>query len=266
MSTGKRFALIACAVATLCCIGILTTSAQEAAAQPWQKLYTGKEATGENVIALWQFDSGAEKKDASGKGHAVALRGESRIAPEGRFGSCLESFPAKEDKAQGAVSARRPELSPQGPFSLELWIKPKPAMKEAKSAFLLDNKYYHYKKALAQANSGYVFWLTKAKDRMRPTVMLGFGKDSEYFRAKPVTLEAGTWYHIAFTYDGAGTGRLFLNGSDVGGKTYEGLGAISPAKYPLAVGARYGSTHVGFPGYIDQVRISKGVVKFQPAE
>ena len=60
--------------------------------EPWRSPYAGRDATGEHVIALWHFDAGAETKDASGHGHDAVLQ-DAAIAPEGRFGAALESFP-----------------------------------------------------------------------------------------------------------------------------------------------------------------------------
>ena len=101
---------------------------EEPEAPPWQQPYTGPEATGPNVIALWQFNGGAEAEDNSGQEHDLTLRGQSRFAGEGRFGVCLESFPAdeKNDKPQGALAKNDPRLTPPGAFTLELWFQPKP--------------------------------------------------------------------------------------------------------------------------------------------
>ena len=55
------------------------------------------------------------------------------MSPDGRFGSCLETFRGMpvEDKEHRALIENRPDLSPQGPFTLELWIKPKPELNAA---------------------------------------------------------------------------------------------------------------------------------------
>src|SRR3972149_1579870 len=121
---------------------------------PWQKPYTGEEATGENVIALWQFNPGEEAKDNSGNGHDLSLRGQARFVENGRFASCLESFPADQenDKPQGASAKNHPGLSPEGPFTLEMWFQPKPEMDDFATVFLLDKKYFHYAKDLPEAH------------------------------------------------------------------------------------------------------------------
>jgi len=238
---------------------------EEKARQPWQERYTGPEATGKQVIALWQFDAGAETKDASGRGLTLRLRGRSRFVKDGRFGVCLRCFAASSRQAEGAVTVEHAnDLSPAGAFTLELWIRPRLEMRDSTLAFLLDNKYIHYQREgnQRQHNSGYVFFLRKVghQGQWEPTVLLGFGEGSERYRAEtPVTLTPDTWYHLAFCYDGVGTGRIYLNGKDIGGAILKGRGDIAPAKYPLTIGARVSSNHIGFAGDIDQVRVSRGI-------
>ncbi|NQT86023.1 hypothetical protein HQ560_04615, partial [bacterium] len=86
-------------------------------------LLAGGLATAANdpVLALWEFESGAELADASGNGHTLKLRGQARVVKSGRSGGGLESFPAGQgnDKAQGAITVKKhPDLSPQGAFTL----------------------------------------------------------------------------------------------------------------------------------------------------
>ncbi len=232
---------------------------------PWSRLYSGEQATGKNVIALWQFLPGQETKDNSGRGHALKLRGQSRFVKDGRFGSCLESFPAdvKHDRAQGAITKNRPDLSPRGAFTIEMWIKPKPEFARRAAVFLLDKKYYHYAKPFPKANWDYCFYVRRASKGLRRLVAyLGYGEDSAEYSSQPIELPVGEWSHVAFTYDGKGVGRFFLNGQYVGRTAHEGRGPITPGRYDLVIGDRYGSIHSGFPGYIDQVRICRGVVPY----
>lgn len=232
---------------------------------PWQRFYTGEEATGKHVVALWQFLPKQETRDNSGNGHDLTLRGQSRFVPEGLFGSCLETFPAdrENNRPQGAVVKNHPDLSPIGAFTLELWIKPKPELNRSTIAFLLDKKYYHYPSELPQANRDYCLYLRRTGEHQyRIVAYLGYGKDSAEYASDEVTLEPGKWVHIAFTYDGKGIGRIFLNGEPVGRVVHEGRGSIVAGQYDLVIGDRYGSIHAGFPGYIDQVRISRGIIPY----
>ncbi len=230
--------------------------------KPWESLYTGEEATGEHVLGLWQFLPGQETKDSSGKGHELKLRGNSRFAEGGKFGNCLESFPAdrENDRPHGAVVKNSPLLSPSGAFTLEMWICAKPEIEQTTLAFLLDKKYYHYESQLPQANWDYCWYIR----RMRPgqfqmVASLGFGKDSETFASRPFPLKAGEWHHVAFCYDGRGTARFWLDGEVIGRESRPGRGDISPGKHDLVIGDRMGSIHAGFPGFMDQVRICRGI-------
>jgi len=244
---------------------VMAAAAEDPDEQPWQRPYTGDEATGERVIALWQFTPGAEATDNSGHGHDLTLRGESLFVESGLFGACLESFPAGKDndKPQGAYAQNHASLNPPGAFTLEMWFKPKPEMDQCDTVFLLDKKYYHYAKDLPKANCGYCLYLRRVGENRREIVAyLGYGEDSAAYTSRAFLAEPGTWQHIAFTYDGAGTGRFFLDGKSAGRTTHEGRGAITPSDYHLVIGDRYGSTHTGFPGYLDQVRISNGCVPF----
>ncbi|MFV1967113.1 MAG: LamG-like jellyroll fold domain-containing protein, partial [Pirellulaceae bacterium] len=131
------------------------------------------------------------------------------------------------------------------------------------TVFLLDKKYYHYAKDLPIANCDYALYLRRSDENRRQiTAYLGYGDGSAAFTSQEVELEPQRWYHVAFTYDGAGTGRFFLDGNAVGRMTHENRGAITPGRYGLVLGCRYGSIHAGFPGYIDEVRISNGIVPF----
>lgn len=46
--------------------------------------------------------------------------------------------------------------------------------------------------------------------------------------------------------------------------THSGRGAVHPGKHDLSIGDRIGSYYQGFPGLIDQVRITQGVREFRP--
>jgi hypothetical protein len=232
--------------------------ANEATAPPWQVLYQGDEATGSQVIALWQFLPGRELEDNSGHGHDLRLRGQSRFVAGGVFGNCLECFRStgESDTANGAVVKNHPALSPSGAFTLELWIKPKPELADCDTAFLLDKKYLHYPRATPQANRDYCLYLRRTgPGTFRLVAYLGYGEDSAEYSSQEIILEPERWVHVAFSYDGAGVGRFFINGESVGRTAQPGRGPVSPGQYDLVIGDRYGSLYSGFPGWIDQVRI-----------
>jgi len=229
-------------------------------AEPWETAYAGDDAAGKHVIGLWKFD-GTGEKDDSGHGHALKIDG-ARISPDGRFGQCLESFPGfpQSDKRHAARTNVDPRLSPQGAFTLEMWIKPKPEFADSGDSMLLDKKYV--------AHDDYQFVLS-GTDRSGSRVLrawLGFGVDSATWYSRPLTIQAGQWYHVAFTYDGAGTGSFYVNGQPQGSTTLPGRKELSRGKHPLSIGDRLGSNYRGFPGFIDEVRISNGVLEFRQAK
>ena len=229
-------------------------------AEKWDGAYSGADATGAHVIALWQFDAGAENKDSSGHGHDLTLRG-AKFSPDGRFGGALESFrgyPDKDEPHQASAKNHR-ALSPQGAFTIEMWMKPKPELEGYPEAFLLDKKYV--------AHTDYQLILSAADGtgRRRLRMNLGFGTDSVTFTSDAARFEPGVWYHVAFTYNGEGTGRFYRNGAALGGGTQPGLGSTAPGNHPLVIGDRIGSYYHGFPGYVDQVRLCSGVLEFRPA-
>ena len=240
----------------------VAAAAEPAPPKPWQRLYRGEDVAGANVLGLWQFLPGKETLDGSGRGHELQLRGESRFVPGGVFGNCLESFRGgpDHDVPHGAVVKNAPDLSPQGAFTLEMWIKPKPELAECGTAFLLDKKYYPYPKDLPQANHDYCLYLRRTgPGRYRLTAFLGYGRDSAEYASREIALVPGEWTHVAFSYDGEGLGRFFVNGEPCGRVVHKDRGPISPCDYDLVIGDRYGSIHAGFPGWIDQVRIVGGI-------
>lgn len=227
--------------------------------EPWNAEYAGQDATGKQTLGLWSFQQGGDVEDRSGHGHALKLQG-AVINPNGRFGACLESFAGwpVEDKRHAAVAKAHPALSPKGAFTLELWINPKPELNnDYPESFLIDKKYV--------AHDDYQLILGAA-DRNGSRVVracLGFGIDSATWHSRPAKFEPGKWHHVAFTYDGEGTGSFYLDGLPWGSQLAPGRKAISPGKHPLSIGDRIGSYYHGFPGLIDQVRLCDGVREFR---
>ncbi|MCP5538586.1 MAG: hypothetical protein H7A52_00380 [Akkermansiaceae bacterium] len=231
--------------------------------ETWESGYTGADATGAHVIGYWKFDGdtpGAALRDVSGKGHDLKIEGGGILGPKGRTGGALESFPGfpVQDKRHAAATPARPDLSPRGAFTLEMWIAPKPEFEDRLRCFLLDKKYVDHTDFQWQIGEA-----DKAGLR-RLWVNIGFGSDSRIFYSDPARFEPGVWRHVAFTYDGAGEGRFYLDGASAGVQRHEGVTAPVPGNKPLSIGDRLGSNYGGFPGFIDEVRICQGVLAFEP--
>lgn len=236
------------------------------AAQQWLAAYPDG-ADGE-VVALWHFDADKPGEDASGLGHHLKLRGEeSRFVEKGRFGGGLEiGGLASDDTRQGASTPSSDDLSPQGPFTVELWIAPSSALQDAPIAFLIDKKYYHAPDGTRKTNNDYLLLLRRVGKEWAIEAHLGFGESSERLSSSPQNLRAGEWSHIALTYDGAGGAKIYLDGLAVGEAHWDGRTSIAKGPLPLTIGDRHGSKAARFLGCIDEVRISHRVVPFAPRE
>ncbi|NUP99420.1 MAG: hypothetical protein HUU35_06155 [Armatimonadetes bacterium] len=228
-------------------------------AEPWQAPYQGADANGPHVIGYWRFEPGAEAKDSAGKQGDLQIKG--KINPAGRFGACLESdagYPVS-DTPHGAQVPAHASLTPTGAFSIDFWLKLKPAAEAyANSPHLLDKKYVakdhvDYQVVLDRLDGGKL---------RRVRANLGFGDTTLTFASDPLRFEPDTWYHVAFVYDGAGSGRFYRNGAGIGGASYPGRTGLTAGKRPLSIGDRLGSNHAGLPGYLDEVRIVNGALEF----
>jgi hypothetical protein len=67
-------------------------------------------------------------------------------------------------------------------------------------------------------------------------------------------------------YDACGTVTFLVDGSVLSRQQRSGAGPMATATRPLAIGDRLGSNYSGFPGYIDEVRITRGEQEFRPVK
>lgn len=252
------------ALAALTAICSLAFAQEEAEtvqlAEPYMMQYTGEDATGDHVIALWQFDQPDPAADVSGHGHDLTLNG-AEFVDGGRFGGALRSqrgWP-DQDVAHQARAAASPDLTPAGAFTVEMWIQAADDLPGYPESFLLDSKY------VDDLGMQLVLSAETSPNTRRLRMNLGFGNRSETWQSQPFTIEPGVWHHIAFTYDGAGTGSFIVDGAGMGSEEKPGLRAVATARHVLVIGDRVGSLYHGFPGLIDQVRLSNGVLEFSVA-
>ncbi|MFT5467932.1 MAG: hypothetical protein ACI8UO_003040 [Verrucomicrobiales bacterium] len=254
------------AVSVLLTAGLLSlASAQDESALRWWEGYSGSEANGPHVLGFWKFDGEDLLKDESKHAHQATLRGAS-WNPAGRFGGCLESsagYPITDESHSIHIKSS-PVLAPGGAFTIELWAKPKGGddFPAEIAPMLMDMKY------VPGNHTGFSWYLTKAaNDGSRTAVIeIGLGARTEKWYSQPISLSASDWTHLAFTYDGRGTLTFFVNGADSGGTTKPSAGSMAAATKPLAIGDRIGSLYRGFPGFLDEVRITSGVQQFQPID
>ncbi len=242
---------------------LLLATPSYALQETWEKGYTGNDATGKHVLGYWTFDGDTPLADSSGKGNDLILNG-ATLSPKGHRGGALESaegFPTS-DLPHQARASNRSRLSPAGPFTLDLWLSPKPEFDKGLRCYLIDKKY------TPDTHTDYALQLTDAdkSGTRRLQLSLGFGSHSATFFSDPLHLPAGQWQHLAITYDAAGTTTFYLNGSTHSRSTQPGLGAIVPGSRPLTLADRNGSNYGGFAGFLDDLRLCDGALKFEPVE
>ncbi len=141
-----------------------------------------------------------------------------------------------------------------------MWIQPTKELRDDyPEAMLLDKKYV--------AHDDYQ-WVLGAADRAGSRRFACRSVSATIHRPGmrvPMPSKPGTWYHLAFTYDGQGGGAFYVNGLPLGSARIPARKQISPGTHALSIGDRVGSLFHGFPGLIDEVRISNGVREFRPA-
>ncbi len=257
-----RRTFLICIVA---CVAIVSSVEAQNSAVRWWEPYSASDASGPDVLGLWKFD-GDEATfglDSSAHGHKSTRRGAVQNS-DGRFGSCLESsagYPVV-DESHGLHIAQSALLSAGGPFTAEMWIRGK-GLDEfplTMAPVLLDTKY------VPGNHTGFMLSLTNGNSNgtRRLSLQIGTGSESNNWYSNPFPFEAGTWQHVAFTYDARGTAAFFVNGEFQGQTTDATAGPMAVSVRPLSIGDRIGSLYRGFPGFIDEVRITQGIREFRP--
>jgi len=240
-------------------------SAEPGNASRWWEPYEGAEAEGPQILGYWRFESEESVGvDRSGRGAEGALAG-AIWSPEGRFGAgALESFAGHpvQDKRHAFVVPRAAAPSPASAFTLEMWLRPKPAEDFPASLrpVLADTKY------VRDHHAGFQWTLhpESGGGLRRFSVEIGLGQRSEVWHSEPFLLPPGEWRHAALSYDGAGTVVFWLDGAEIGGGSKPAAGAMAAATRDLSIGDRLGSNYHGFPGWIDEVRFSSVAREFRP--
>jgi hypothetical protein len=253
---------------TRICLLTLTTvlvlnaivSAQEwpTRAEPWRVAYTGADSTGPNVLGHWSFSAEAPAADSSSYRQPGELLGAKPV--EGRFGGGIESFLGfpTSDARHALMVKLAPHLSPSGPFTLELWLKPSPEFETITNCYLVDKRYV--------AHTDYQWMLERPGGQrdLHLRLTLGFGDSSDTALSQPIALPTGVWSHLAVTYDGRGGIRFFQDGAQRGERLLKGRGGVTAGSHALSIGDRLGSNYAGVPAVIDEVRLTSAALEFRP--
>jgi len=109
-------------------------------------------------------------------------------------------------------------------------------------------------------------WRPSGANGVYPTLYFTSGGVMTYFtnssdRITSSALSTGIWYHVAVCRSGTST-RMFVNGTQAGSTYTDSNNYLCPAARPViaANGSSFGTS--AFNGYIDDLRITKGVARY----
>ena len=188
-------------------------------------------------IAYWHMDEGAGRatSDASGNGHTGTIVGATWTTSVD--GSGALALDGRGDYVQVPTA---PDLSFDGPFTIEAWIRP---------VALSGTKAILTKRGTSR-QAIYGLWLSG--DKLHAEVR-NHDRSSGASLTGTTSLSAGTWYHVALRRDPSGTVTLWVSGVQEATAAVV-TGTLNPSQ-ALHIGRRNGSSSQDFRGSIDEVRI-----------
>jgi len=74
-------------------------------------------------------------------------------------------------------------------------------------------------------------------------------------------ITTGSWIHVALSKDGSGNYKIFVNGTQ-SGTTVTNTSSINSPTIPMTIGAQNTSGGVSLNGYIDDLRITRGLARY----
>lgn len=192
------------------------------------------------VLAMHMDDVGL----TDAKGHAVTLIGNvARSAAQSKFGGYSAYFDGDVDFLYPVNSG--PDFAfGTGDFTVEMWVY-LPSLGVAR--ILYDGR-------PATTNGPYVLTYVSSTN----TIVF-------FVRSVAITgttaLAAMTWYHVALCRSGTST-KLFLNGVQEGATYSDGNNYLGAANRPFIGIDGYNSWSSAMLGYIDDLRVTKGVARY----
>ena len=190
--------------------------------------------------------------DSSGSPKAVTAVGNAQIstAIADPFNNSTGVI-AFDGTGDAATTANSSDFRLNGDFTVELWVYPNS---------LTAEKYFvsHYDFGSAQRD--WRFGLKVGSAHLHFQFVSANGATENEISAG-VGLTLTTWQHIAVTKNGS-TSRIFINGIQQASST--ALVDLGGSTALLSIGSilNSGSPALGFNGYIDEFRITKGVARY----
>jgi len=202
-------------------------------------------AAGDNVeldVLRLHLDSGLT--DSSDSGHTVTAVGNAAISTsEKKFGAGSAYFDGASGKCL-SVPSNNDFVFGTGDFTVELWCYP---TNNHNYGSMIDNR---------GSNAGGNGWVLSSN---AAGMFWVWGQNDYVVTSGSTPLTENVWHHIAYTR-ASGTHYLFLDGVLVG--TSSGVAQDYQESNPIYIGAYNNGSATAFYGYIDDVRITKGLARY----
>gem|GEM_PF-1067765 len=179
-------------------------------------------------------------KDYSGNSNNGVVNGATWNRTGGKVGGAYEF-----DGANDYIQFQGDDLSTTGqPFTVEFWFKPSSTIDSsiASSIALVE------KREGGGANDWLINFDSGDAGRMRVRSYAG------NIQSQTATWTAGTWYHIAFVYNGNTNSTIYVDGVADNRNNDYNIGTLTQSTEDIFVGTRYDQSE-DFTGSIDELRI-----------
>jgi hypothetical protein len=201
-----------------------------------------------NVTLLLNGESATDQSSAA---TPITLTGVVSSTAQAKFGTSSYRSPGSTTAAISAPAGSASTNLGTGAFTLEMWIRPDSvsAAVECVAGAAGANATRSFYVCTSNGQS-YMYWYPDGTNATRQMM---------YFPTNATTGQQ--WHHLAVTRDNSGTMRTFLDGvvgATVTSNTNFYYGGAS--RFELGREANY--TGSGFSGYIDDVRVTKGVARY----
>ena len=132
-----------------------------------------------------------------------------------------------------------------GDFTVEMWVY---------FNAIGTNVYHFYDSRPASTDGAYPTLRTNASSQLEYVA-------NSAVRITGLTLTTNTWYHVALCRTASQT-KLFVNGTQTGSTYADTTNYLNAAARPLIGGSGFHVTTLSLNGYVDDVRISKGIARY----
>ena len=182
--------------------------------------------------------------DSSSAARTITVTGNTQISTaQSKFGGASALFDGNNDFIRATAST---DLQFPGDFTIELWTYP------------LGTGDYIIGSSGTDPNTQ-VFRLNEGGSGRLSFFLNGI----QVFSATAAGIAANTWQHLAISRSGSST-RMFVNGTQIGSTNTSWIGTFRMDVVGTFFfnGSRYNLPPSDFHGYIDDLRITKGVARY----